>query len=72
MQPDVNGMGGLDGRYALTVAEAAKVIAVCERKVRGLIVEGKIPHFRIGRSVRIPWLPLKEWMDNGGTEGGTR
>ncbi len=69
MQPDLNGLSGLDSKYSLTVAEAAKVIAVCERKVRGLIVEGKIPHFRIGRSVRIPWKPLKEWMDNGGTRG---
>ena len=72
MQPDLNGLSELDSKYSLTVAEAAKVIAVCERKVRGLIAEGKIPHFRIGRSVRIPWRLLKEWIDNGGTQGGVQ
>ena len=56
-------------KYGLTVSEAVKVLGVCERKVRGLIAEGKLPYFRVGRSVRIPWQPLKEWMDNGGTGG---
>ena len=59
-------------KYGLTVNEAVQVLGVCERKVRGLIAEGKLPHFRVGRSVRIPWIPLKEWMDQGGTEGGKR
>ena len=59
-------------KYGLTVNEAVQVLGVCERKVRGLIAEGKLPHFRVGRSVRIPWQPLKEWMDQGGTEGGRR
>jgi excisionase family DNA binding protein len=56
-------------KYGLTVEEAAKKIGVCERKVRGLIAEGKIPHYRIGRSVRIPWPALKQWLENGGTDG---
>jgi excisionase family DNA binding protein len=56
-------------KYGLTVSEAVKVLGVCERKVRGLIADGELPHFRVGRSVRIPWIPLKEWMDNGGTQG---
>ena len=59
-------------KYGLTVSEAVKILAVCERKVRGLIAEGKLPHFRVGRSVRIPWKPLQEWMDNGGTKGGAK
>ena len=59
-------------KYGLTVSEAVKVLGVCERKVRGLIAEGKLPHFRVGRSVRIPWQPLKEWMDSGGTAGGAK
>jgi len=59
-------------KYGLTVFEAVKVLGVCERKVRGLIADGKLPHFRVGRSVRIPWQPLKEWMDNGGTKGGAK
>jgi excisionase family DNA binding protein len=58
-----------EGKYGITIAEAVVAIGVCERKVRGLIAEGKIPHYRIGRSVRIPWPELKEWLRNGGTEG---
>jgi len=57
-------------KYGLTVSEAVKVLGVCERKVRGLIAEGKLPHFRVGRSVRIPWQPLKDWMVSTGTAGG--
>jgi excisionase family DNA binding protein len=56
-------------KYGLTVKEVVHVLGVCERKVRGLIAEGKLPYFRVGRSVRIPWQPLKEWMDSGGTGG---
>ena len=59
-------------KYGLTVIEAVKVLGVCERKVRGLIAEGELPHFRVGRSVRIPWQQLKEWMDKGGTKGGAK
>jgi len=57
-------------KYGLTVSEAVKLLGVCERKVRGLIADGKIPHYRIGRSVRIPWPALKQWLENGGTNGG--
>ena len=54
-------------KYGLTVKEAVKVLGICERKVRDLIAQDEIPHYRVGRAVRIPWQPLKEWMDNGGT-----
>ena len=59
-------------KYGLTVIEATVVLGVCERKVRGLIAEGELPYFRVGRSVRIPWTSLKEWMDNGGTKVGAK
>ena len=59
----------IEGGQCITVAEAVRYLGICERKVRGLIAEGKIPHYRIGRSVRIPWPELKEWLRNGGTEG---
>ncbi len=62
-------LSNFQDKYGLTVNEAVQVLGVCERKVRGLIAEGKLPHFRVGRCVRIPWLALKEWMDNGGTGG---
>ena len=57
-------------KYGLTVEEAAKKIGVCERKVRWLIAEQKIPYYRVGRSVRIAWPELEKWLCSGGTDGG--
>ena len=57
-------------KYGLTVNEAVEVMGVCERTVRKLIAEDRMPYFMVGRAVRIPWKPLKEWMDNGGTGVG--
>jgi excisionase family DNA binding protein len=65
-------LSSFQDKYGLTVNEAVKVMGICERKVRELIKENEIPHFRVGRAVRIPWKPLKEWMDNGGTKGGAK
>ena len=56
--------------YALKIREAVEVMGICERKVREMVAANEIPHFRVGRAVRIPWQPLKEWMDNGGTGSG--
>jgi len=56
--------------YALKIREAVEVMGVCERKIRAMIATNELPHFRVGRCVRIPWQPLKEWMDNGGTGSG--
>jgi len=53
--------------YALKIKEAVEVMGISERKIREMIATNELPHFRVGRSVRIPWQPLKEWMDNGGT-----
>jgi excisionase family DNA binding protein len=65
-------LSSFQDKYGLTVNEAVQVMGICERKVRELIKENEIPHFRVGRAVRIPWKPLKEWMDNGGTGGDKR
>jgi excisionase family DNA binding protein len=65
-------LSNFQDKYGLTVNEAVKVMGICERKVRELIKENEIPHFRVGRAVRIPWKPLKEWMDSGGTGGDKR
>jgi excisionase family DNA binding protein len=69
MQEQNMQLSNFQDKYGLTVQEAVKTLGICERKVRELIANNEIPHFRVGRSVRIPWQPLKEWMDNGGTGG---
>ena len=60
-------MQNIQDKYGLTVKEVVQVLGICERKVRELIAQDEIPHFRVGRAVRIPWRPLKAWMDNGVT-----
>ena len=49
-------------KYGLTVQDVVQILGICERKVRGLIAEDEIPYFRIGRSVRISWPELQEWI----------
>ena len=36
-------------KYGLTVNEAVKTLGICERKVRELIANNEIPHFRVGQ-----------------------
>tara|TARA_R110000824_G_scaffold312048_3_gene499178 strand:+ start:440 stop:715 length:276 start_codon:yes stop_codon:yes gene_type:complete len=55
-------------KYAFTIEEVCELINVCEKTARELVRHGDIQHFTIGTSIRIPWIPLKEWMDNGGTK----
>lgn len=38
----------------MSVAEAARFVSLSERTIRRLIDEGKVPHIRIGASIRIP------------------
>ena len=56
--------------YALKIHEVVQIMGICERTVRAMIAANELPHFRVGRAIRIPWQPLKEWMDSGGTGGG--
>jgi len=52
-------LSNFQDKYGLTVHEAVKVLGISERKMRELIAQDEIPHFRVGRAVRIPWLPLQ-------------
>ena len=48
-------------RIALRPKEAALQLGIGERKLWELTQCGKIPHFRVGRSVRYPVASLIEW-----------
>ena len=50
----------LQGRLALRIPEAAQVLGICENTLRQILPE--LPHFHIGRSVRLPVEPLREWV----------
>ena len=50
----------LDGRLALSVAEAAKALGVSERHLRSHLSE--IPHVHIGGRVVVPVDAAREWL----------
>lgn len=41
--------------YLIDYREAAKRLKLCRRSVELLVKRGKIPHIKIGRSVRFDW-----------------
>jgi excisionase family DNA binding protein len=50
----------IDGRLALSLAEAARALGVSERHVREILSE--LPHVHLGRRVVIPLDSLREWL----------
>ena len=54
-----------------TARDAARALAISERKLWQLTKDGIIPHVKIGRSVRYPADKLREWLASqmkGGAE----
>ena len=45
-----------------TARDAARALAISERKLWSLTKEGTIPHVKIGRSVRYPADELRDWL----------
>lgn len=45
-----------------TARDAARSLAISERKLWTLTKEGAIPHVKIGRSVRYPADELRAWL----------
>jgi excisionase family DNA binding protein len=56
------GSGGrsIEGRLALSLAEAARALGVSERHVREILPD--LPHVHLGRRVVIPVDALREWL----------
>ena len=50
------------GPLAVTYSEAGKKLSVCERTIWGLVRDGKLRGFKIGRSVRIPVAELDRFI----------
>lgn len=56
-----------DERLTLSVKEAALELGLCERTLRNLIAQGRIPAIRISdRRVIIPRRALEEYLDRCG------
>jgi excisionase family DNA binding protein len=46
-----------------TIPEVAEYLKLSKSKVYMLVQQGKIPHVRIGRNVRIRETDLKKWLE---------
>lgn len=49
-------------RLTLTVVEAAAMLGIGRNHLYNLIAEGRIPHVRIGRLIKIPRKALEDWL----------
>lgn len=47
----------------LSVREAAVALGVSRNKVYDLVAEGRIPHVRLGRLIKIPRHGLEVWLE---------
>ena len=46
----------------LSVAEAAKCLAISKNLCYDLLREGRLPHVRLGRRLLVPRLGLEQWL----------
>ena len=53
-------------RLAFSIAEAAETVGLSERKMRQLLVEGKISSLKVGSRRIIPRRALEAWLDGDG------
>jgi len=54
----------MDGVVAtLSVEEAAKILGIGRNVAYDLVHEGKIPHLRLGRQIRIPKVALQRMLE---------
>lgn len=47
----------------LTIPEVARYLKLSKSKVYYLVQQGKIPHIKIGRNVRIKESELQQWLE---------
>ena len=53
---------------ALKVADLAKLLSVSQRQVYKLVQEGKIPHFKVGKSLRFDPDTIAAWLEKNMAE----
>lgn len=58
----------MDDPLLLTVDEAAALLRISRNATYMLIRQHRLPHVRMGRTIRIPAARLREWIDR---EAGT-
>lgn len=53
----------VEGKWALTVLEAARLLGVSRGKMYELIASGQVPSITIGKLRRVPLKEFREWVD---------
>jgi len=53
-------------RVTLTVDELAAMLGVERKSLYSCVKRGKIPHIRIGRSIRFSRKRIERWLEEGG------
>lgn len=51
-------------KLSLRVAEAAQLVGLSRAMGYKLVREGRWPHFKVGRAVRIPVAALRKWVES--------
>ena len=46
----------------VSLAEAARALGFSTYQTRGLVADGRMPHFRVGNRIRIPRDILADWV----------
>lgn len=57
-------------RTALSPAEAAASVGLCERTLSDLLVTGEIRSIKVGRRRLVPVAELRRWLSDRAAEGG--
>jgi excisionase family DNA binding protein len=52
-------MDPTDGRLAVTVAEAARMLGISRTLAYELVARGELPHVRLGRRIVVPRVALE-------------
>lgn len=50
-------------RLTLSVAETADHLGIGRNRTYDLVKSGEIPSVRIGRTIRVPYEPLRRWLE---------
>lgn len=58
-------------RLTLTVPETASALGLGRNTVYDLIRAGRLPHLRVGRTIRVPQAALSEWITSNTQKGTT-
>jgi len=57
-------------KLAITIDEMGEMLQICRSKAYSLAAIENFPRIKIGRSIRIPLQPLRDWLEKQAAQGG--